>query len=67
MSEVVEMSNKELHRYNIVQKVIEKQITQKKAAELLSLKSDRQVRNLIARFIKDGAPGVKIKTKRKTQ
>ena len=58
MKEIVEMSKKELDRYHIIQKVIEKQITQKKAAELLNLSSDRQVRNLVTRYKSKGVKGL---------
>jgi hypothetical protein len=48
MQEIMEMSKKELDRNCIMQKLLDKQITQKKAAELLNLKSDRHVRNLLS-------------------
>lgn len=35
MKEIIHMSKKELDRHHIIQKVIDKEITQKKAAELL--------------------------------
>jgi hypothetical protein len=64
MGEVVKMSDKELHRYGLILKVIEKRITQKQAAELLHL-SDRQVRNLITCYIRNGAKGLTSKQRGK--
>jgi Helix-turn-helix domain len=58
MKEILEMSKKEIDRYKILQKLLEKQITQTKAAELLDLKSDRQVRNLLQSYRKLGISGL---------
>ena len=58
MKEIIEMSERELDRHHIIQKVVDKQITQKKAAELLNLKSDRQVRNLLSNYKKQGIKGL---------
>ena len=57
MRGVVEMSTKELERLNVLHNVRDKTITQAKAAELLGI-SDRQIRNLLARFDKNGAQGL---------
>ena len=57
MRGVVEMSIKELERLNVLHNVRDKTITQAKAAELLGI-SDRQIRNLLARFDKNGAQGL---------
>ena len=45
MDEVLEMSTKELERYDVLNGVRRKALTQGKAVELLGI-SDRQVRNL---------------------
>jgi hypothetical protein len=58
MQEVVEMSKKELDRHHIIKKLIDKQITQKKAAQLMNLKSDRQIRNLLASYHRHGVKGL---------
>jgi Helix-turn-helix domain len=58
MQEILEMSKKEIDRLHILQKLLEKQITQKKAAELLNLKSDRHVRNLLSNYRQYGAKGL---------
>lgn len=57
MKEVLEMSNKELERYRVIQKVAEGSLTQRKAAELLNL-SDRQIRNLLILIKTEGAKGL---------
>lgn len=49
MQEIVEMSKKELDRHMILEKILDKQISQKKGAQLLNL-SDRQVRNLLSNY-----------------
>jgi hypothetical protein len=41
MEEMLEMSNKEFDRYHIIQKVCEKQITQKEVGILLMLSAIR--------------------------
>jgi hypothetical protein len=58
MQEILEMSKKELDKYYIIKKLLDKQITQKKAAEMLNLKSDRQVRNLLYSYKKLGTKGL---------
>jgi hypothetical protein len=58
MQEIVEMSKKELDRHHIIKKLLSKQLTQKKAAELLNLKSDRQVRNLLTNYKQNGVKGL---------
>ncbi|MBA3238979.1 MAG: helix-turn-helix domain containing protein [Parachlamydiaceae bacterium] len=51
------MSKDELEKYHLLQQVIEKKISQIKAAELLKL-SDRQVRNLLNRIKEEGILGL---------
>lgn len=53
MEEVVQMSQKELFRHHIFKKLIDKELTQKKAAEILDI-SDRQVRNILKSFKSNG-------------
>lgn len=57
MEEILPMTEKEIDRFHIIKQVINKQITQVKAAELMNLK-ERQVRNLIAAFSKEGKGGL---------
>ena len=54
MEELLEMSKKELDRYHILQKVKEKQLTQKQAAKFLNL-GERQIRNLLVQLKREGA------------
>lgn len=56
--EIFEMSRKELDKSLIIQKVQNKELTQRKAAELLHLKSDRQVRYLLTSYKKHGTKGL---------
>lgn len=53
MGEILNMSKKEIDRYTIIQKVLNKELTQKKAAKLLRI-SARQLRNLQIQIQKDG-------------
>lgn len=55
--EVLQMTEKELYRLNIIQRVKDKLITQVKAAELLGV-TDRQVRNLLNQHQNRGSPGL---------
>jgi transposase len=57
MKELMTMSCKEERRLNILRKVEDKQFTQKRAAQLLSI-SDRQVRNLLHSLKESGAEGI---------
>ena len=59
------MSKKELDKHLIIKNLLDKQITQKKAAELLNLKSDRQVRNLLTSYKKQGVKGLTSKKRGK--
>lgn len=51
------MSEKENHRYQVIQDVIDKKVSQKKAADLLRL-SCRQLRTLQKRVLKEGMLGI---------
>lgn len=53
---------KELKRITIIQSVIDKKRTQKEAADALNI-SDRQIRNIIRRYKKEGPDGIKHKNK----
>jgi len=55
--EVFSMSTKEEARLNILQQIESKKITQRKAAELLTI-STRQIRNLMRAFKEHGAQGI---------
>jgi hypothetical protein len=51
--DIIAMSKKELRRLPIIHKVIEKRLTQVKAAEMLDL-SDRQIRRIVEKIRADG-------------
>jgi len=55
--EVISMSMRELKRLHVIQKVIEKGIKQKKAAQLLNL-SIRQIKRLVKRIRKEDEKGM---------
>lgn len=55
--ELITMTNKELSRYEIIQRLIGKEINGTEAAKQINL-SIRQVKNIKARVIKEGARGV---------
>lgn len=57
MGEILQMSDKEIDRFHIIQQVLGKHITQVKAAELLGIK-ERQVRNLVFAFKGEGKKGL---------
>jgi len=57
MGGLLQMSEKELDRYVILQKVLAKELTQKSAGELLNI-SNRQVRNLISSLRSKGPSGL---------
>ena len=57
MEEVLKMSTKELERYRVLKGVINGEVTQIKAAELLCI-SDRQVRNLLTCMKTEGTKGL---------
>jgi transposase len=53
MGEIIQMSIKELERLRVLQKTVERELTQKQASLLLNL-TERQVRKLIRNFKKEG-------------
>lgn len=55
--DIVMMSQRELRRVSIIQKVLEKEIRQKEAGDILSL-SDRQIRRIIKRVREEGEGGI---------
>lgn len=57
MGGLIEMSQNELDRFHILTKVMAKELTQKEAATLLSIK-ERQVRNLLTSLKNHGADGL---------
>jgi hypothetical protein len=56
--EILTMSQKDIKRLHVIQKVVEKSVKQVEAAKVLNL-SDRQVRRLQRRVEQQGASGVK--------
>lgn len=64
MGDILKMSQKELDRLEIIQKVIDKRITQKKAAQNLDL-SYRQMKRLVKSHRKHGAKGIISKKREK--
>lgn len=63
--DIIIMSQKELKRISIIHNAIDKRISQVEAASILAL-SDRQVRRIICRVIKEGDEGVVHKSRGKT-
>lgn len=55
--DIITMSTQEIKRLNIVPKVLERQLTQVKAGEVLGI-SDRQVRRLVKRLREQGVEGL---------
>ena len=55
--DIITMSTEEIKRLKIVPKVLERQLTQVKAGEVLGI-SDRQVRRLVKRLREQGAEGL---------
>jgi hypothetical protein len=66
MEELMEMSKKEIDRHRVILKLKDGLITQKQAAILLNLKSDRQIRNLLTNYIKYGLQGLLSKRRKQT-
>jgi hypothetical protein len=64
MGGLLEMSDKELDRYTILKKVLDHELTQKHAAQLLKI-TDRQVRNLLKCLIAQGPNGIVSKRRGK--
>ena len=55
--DIIEMSQKELRRLHVIHKVLDNRLKQVEAADLLRL-SDRQIRRLVKRIIKEGDSGI---------
>jgi transposase len=51
------MSNKEIHRLEVIQKLLNRELTQTKAAECLDI-SVRQVQRILKLYHKQGAQGL---------
>jgi len=62
MAELIIMTPKELSRYEIIQRLIRKEINGTEAAKQLSL-TIRQVKNIKARVIKEGSKGIIHRTR----
>ena len=58
MDFLITLTMKELQRYEIAQKLIQKRISEEEARKLMSLKSVRQVRRIKKRVMKEGAKAV---------
>ena len=56
--DILAMSQKEIKRLHVIQKVVEKSLKQVEAAKILSL-SDRQIRRIKGRVAAQGAAGIK--------
>lgn len=56
MEEILEMSEKERDRFVILRQIVDKRLTQKAAAKILKI-TDRQIRNLLKRWKKEGDKG----------
>ena len=57
MDELLTMSKKELTRLEVIQRIKEKRLKQKEAAEMLSL-SPRQIRRLVRAYLQEGEKGL---------
>lgn len=57
METILKMSSKELSRLEVMQKLVEKRMSQKEAGEILSL-CTRQIKRLLKRYNKQGAAGL---------
>lgn len=66
MDILITLTMKELQRYKIAQKLIEKQISEEEARKIMGLKSVRQVRRIKKKVIKDGPQGVVHKNRGKS-
>lgn len=64
MAELVTMSAQELDRLTVIERVLEKRLTQVEAGKQLGI-TPRQVRRLIGRFHRDGAAGLVSKKRGK--
>ena len=58
MDFLIPLTMKDINRYDITQKLIQKRISENEARKLMGLKSVRQVRRIKKRVIKEGVKGV---------
>lgn len=63
--DIIKMNIKELKRLHVINKVLEKQMTQVEAAEILNLTA-RQVRRIVKRVRKEGQTGIIHKSRNKS-
>src|SRR3989339_2233105 len=63
--DIIMMSERELKRSHIIQKVLDKELKQVEAVDILNL-SDRQIRRIIKRVRKEGNTGVIHKSRGRT-
>ncbi len=63
---LVTMSNKELDRMLVLDRVLARALTQRGAAEMLGL-SDRQIRRMLRAYEVSGAPGPGVEAPRQAQ
>lgn len=63
MNHIFLITMKEAQRYEIIQKLISKKITQKEASKMLDLKSTRQIRRLQKKVIENGLKGLAHKNR----
>jgi len=54
----IQFTMKEINRYEIIQNLIQRKITEEEAKKIMRLKSARQVRRIKKRVLKEGAKGV---------
>jgi len=58
MDILIQLTMKEINRYNVIQRLIQKRISEKDARKLMRLKSVRQVRRIKKRVMERGVMGV---------
>ena len=63
MDFLITLTMKEVTRYEIVQKLIEKKISEEAARKMMNLKSVRQVRRIKKRVVEEGVKGVRHKSR----
>ncbi|PCJ18234.1 MAG: hypothetical protein COB02_11645 [Candidatus Cloacimonadota bacterium] len=65
MQDIIAMSKKELHRVEMIQRMIDRHLYEKDVAYQLEL-SVRQIRRLKKKYLSDGAKGIISKKRGKT-
>src|SRR3989339_1352727 len=63
--DIIMISERELRRLHIIQKVLDKELKQVEAVEILNL-TDRQIRRIIKRVRKEGKTGIIHKSRGRT-